>query len=325
MKEIGGFFELELATKKEYHKDAIRLNYGRNAIEYILQAKQYKRVYLPYYICNSALEPINKLEIKYEYYHIEKDFRMKFDFKVLKKNELLIYVNYFGICDDKIDELVGKNKLCKFQLCIDNTQSFFSYPKEDMHTIYSARKFFGVPDGAYLYTDESIDNELEYELGYDKSEHLIKRIDVGASKAYSSFKNISRYHRGQPIRKMSKLSQKMLGSIDYRQVIEKRLQNFKYLHSLLQELNEINIDNKKIKCPMVYPFLNNNMPELRDYLIKNRVYVAQYWSEVLDLVSKDSVEYNLAFNLIPIPIDQRYDLEDMKHIFKIIQKYINNK
>jgi hypothetical protein len=31
--EIGGFFELELTVRKEYHKNAIRLNTGRNSFE----------------------------------------------------------------------------------------------------------------------------------------------------------------------------------------------------------------------------------------------------------------------------------------------------
>ena len=41
MKELGGYFELELPKKTEFHKDAVRLNSGRNALEYILLAKSY--------------------------------------------------------------------------------------------------------------------------------------------------------------------------------------------------------------------------------------------------------------------------------------------
>lgn len=62
---IGGYFGLELQKKKEYHQNAIRLNTGRNAFEYILRAKNYTKVYLPYYTCDVMLEPINKLNLKY--------------------------------------------------------------------------------------------------------------------------------------------------------------------------------------------------------------------------------------------------------------------
>ena len=66
MKEIGVFFELELPQKEEYHSKAIRLNTGRNCLEYILKNNGYKKIYIPFYICNSILEPIRKLNIEYE-------------------------------------------------------------------------------------------------------------------------------------------------------------------------------------------------------------------------------------------------------------------
>ena len=51
MKEIGGYFELELHKGGHYHPDALHLNTGRNCFEYILRAKGYKKVYIPYYTC----------------------------------------------------------------------------------------------------------------------------------------------------------------------------------------------------------------------------------------------------------------------------------
>ena len=71
---IGGYFELELQRKEEYYKNAIRLNTGRNAFEYILRARGYTKVYLPYYTCDVMLEPINKLNLQYEFYSIDSTF-----------------------------------------------------------------------------------------------------------------------------------------------------------------------------------------------------------------------------------------------------------
>ena len=58
MKAIGGYFELELASGKEYHPKAIRLNSGRNAFEFILSNNTYKRIFLPYYTCDVLLQPL---------------------------------------------------------------------------------------------------------------------------------------------------------------------------------------------------------------------------------------------------------------------------
>ena len=70
MKPIGGYFELELTRGEEYHKHAIRLNTGRNSLEYILRVKEYRTVHIPYFICESLLEPLRKLSVKPKYYHI---------------------------------------------------------------------------------------------------------------------------------------------------------------------------------------------------------------------------------------------------------------
>ena len=45
---IGGYFELELRSGERYHKDALCLNTARNCFEYILLARKYKKVYIPY-------------------------------------------------------------------------------------------------------------------------------------------------------------------------------------------------------------------------------------------------------------------------------------
>ena len=67
---IGGYFGLELRKGEHYHKDALRLNSARNCFEYVLLARQYKRVYVPYFTCEVMLEPLHKLGIEYTFYHI---------------------------------------------------------------------------------------------------------------------------------------------------------------------------------------------------------------------------------------------------------------
>ena len=89
MEQIGGYFSLELSQHEEYHKDAIRLNTGRNCLEYILRAREYKKVYIPYYTCDVVLEPFKKLGIPYEYYHIDIHFEIR-DCFTLKDGEALL-------------------------------------------------------------------------------------------------------------------------------------------------------------------------------------------------------------------------------------------
>lgn len=211
-----------------------------------------------------------------------------------------------------------------FNLCIDNTQAFFIYPMGEDHTIYSARKFFGVPDGAYLYTNKVLDEKLDREIGYDKFIHLIKRIDLNAQKSYNDFKNNSKKHNNQDIKEMSFITSRILKSIEYEKVIKKRNENFEYIDKHLSIYNKLKINIDSLNGPMIYPLLVNNGLELRNSLIKNKIYIAQYLNEVEGKVSNKSVEYNFTNNLIALPIDQRYSSKEMDFIVKLINGLIEN-
>ena len=107
---IGGYFELELNSGLEFHNDAIRLNTGRNALEYLLRVNNYKKIYIPFYTCDVVLEPIVKLNVEYEFYNIDKSFYPIFNFDKIKSGEFFLYNNYFGICHKQIEFVASKTK-----------------------------------------------------------------------------------------------------------------------------------------------------------------------------------------------------------------------
>src|SRR5690606_38550323 len=96
MQEIGGYFGLELKAGTHYHNEAIRLNTARNCFEYILRAKEYKKVYIPFYTCEVLLEPLTKLKIAYTFYHINECLE-PVEIISLKADEAFLYTNYFGV------------------------------------------------------------------------------------------------------------------------------------------------------------------------------------------------------------------------------------
>ena len=88
MKEIGGYFGLELASKEEYHTSATKLNSGRNAFKYILKAQNIKKIYIPNFICNSIIEPLVELSISYEFYNIDSNFEIIQEIDLLKDERI---------------------------------------------------------------------------------------------------------------------------------------------------------------------------------------------------------------------------------------------
>lgn len=318
MKPIGGFFELELKSGCEFYPDAIALNSGRNSLEYILRAKDYNKIYLPFYICDSVLEPIKKLNTNFEFYKIDTNLKPIFS-KELARNEVILIVNYFAIQGRLISELSSKFD----NVIVDNTQAFFEKPITGVDTFYSPRKFFGVPDGGYLFTDKFLEMKFEEDKSVIRANHLLKRIEDGPENGYHCFLKNEKSFANQQTKKMSKFTRALLKSIDYVRVREIRNENFSFLHQALKYDNEFYpvIESANINGPMVYPFLKKGNDKLRKHLINNKVFVATYWPDVLEWLNhKDCYEIYLLNNLIPLPIDQRYSVNEMKEIVNIVKE-----
>lgn len=312
MKVIGGYFELELSKKEEYHKDAIRLNTGRNALEYILLANVYSKVYIPFFTCEVLLEPLHKHKIAYEFYSINEHFEPLFDYSKIKSNQAFLYTNYFGLKDSFIIQLAI---FCE-NLIIDSAQSFFSKPIKGIDTFYSARKFFGVPDGAYLYSNKILDIFLKKDVSFDRFSHLLKRLDCGAETGYKDFVYNDSNLNNQVIKEMSALSKSLLSSIDYTIYANRRIQNFNFLHEGLEKRNKLKIalsDN----VPMVYPYWTDDKT-VREKLLNNKIYTPIYWKNVNQLCKSESLECRFVDEIVYLPIDHRYGEIDLRNIKKII-------
>lgn len=313
LKPIGGYFELELPKFELYHQDAIALNTGRNCLEYILLVRGYRHVYIPYYTCDVILEPLNKLGIGYSFYHIDKNLELTEDV-VLKPDEALLATNYFGL---KREHMLRLAAIYGNQLIIDNTQAFFDRPIDGIDTFYSCRKFFGVPDGAYLYCDKILEMEIEQDVSWMRCAHLLKRIDISASSGYLDFKSNDESLSNQPIKKMSYLTSRLMESIDYEEASICRIANYRILQETFDKSNGIHIGLKDDTVPMVYPYVTFDKA-LRKRLIENEIFVAQYWPNVLKWVNKKSIEYFLTVHFIPIPVDQRNGMREMEIIKSIL-------
>ena len=315
MNYIGGFFELETKARSHYHAKAIRLNTARNCLEYLIKSRKYKKIFLPFYHCDALREPLKKLHIEIEFYSIDEHMDPIFCHK-MKYHEAFLYINYFGLKGNTSRTLAG---IIGSQLIIDNAQAFFEQPIENIDTFYSPRKFLGVPDGAYLYTEVKLDEFLPSDVSYDRMTHLVKRLDCRSPEdAYQDFlvneKNLS----SQPIRTMSKLTSRLLASIDYEHIKKIRKENYSFFVDNLGSKNKFDFGSSS-EYPMAYPFMSDRL-DLREKFLANKIFVASYWPNVLTDCSTDSLEYDFAARIIPLPIDQRYRPSELSRIMRIINE-----
>lgn len=305
---------MELRRGEHYHKNAIRLNTARNCFEYVLRTRGSVKVYIPYYTCEVMLEPIRKLQIEYEFYHINEQLEPAVLPK-LNANEAFLYTNYFGLKQECVKRLAmeyGK------QLIVDNAQAFYAEPIDGIDTFYSARKFFGVPDGAYLYTNMTLQQEFEQDCSFDRTAHLLKRIDLGPEAGYQDFRMNDDALCNQEIKRMSKLTEAILCGIDYESAKRKRRENYAFLDNALKDSNLIHLKIDDEEVPMVYPYLTDNVL-LKQRLIDNKVFVATYWPNVKEWTTEGMVERELMEKMISIPCDQRYGAKELFRIIELVE------
>ena len=315
---IGGYFELEMGDHGYiYHDNAYAVNSGRNALELILNNIEIEKIFIPFYTCDVLLQPLKKLKIEYEFYKLDKHFNPIIN--STDDKDWILYVNYFGVFTNKVKQLLDNYE----NMIIDNSQAFFAKAFNNNPTFYSPRKFFGVPDGGFTIIDKKIDYNFPIDLSFDRSSHLLKRADELTEQGYNDFKVNDSKLDELPIRKMSQFTKKLLRSIDYKKVKEIRDENFQLLHQHLRMDNELTeiIESNEINGPMVYPYLKKENEKLRSNLINHRIYVAQYWPNVINWIKdKNALEHYLFSNLIPLPIDQRYSKSEMLIILDKISR-----
>jgi len=316
MKPIGGYIELQLPVGEEYYPSLIKLNTGRNSLEYILLVKGYRTIYLPYFTCDVLLEPIKHLGIKLKYYQIDSNLDPIIDFE-LGPTDCIVYTNYFGLKQDTV------NRLSTYidNLIIDNSQAFFSEPLPHVDTFYSCRKFFGVPDGAYLHLNTYTRLNVQSDVSIERFSHLIKSIDLSIEDGYPDYIENNKALESNSIRSMSSLTRKILSGINYEECKAKRNANFKFLHNFLEESNQLKFPGLEINGPMTYPFLVADA-SIKEKLIERKIFVPTFWPNVFHWASKGMFEYYLANNLVSLPIDHRYNLDDMTRILNNLTQLI---
>ena len=313
--EIGSFIEIDLRNSGEYYNretDIARLNSARAGIYHAIRILDCSVIYLPYYLCHVVRDFMALKGIHVRYYSLSEEFEPLIG--EYEKNAALLIVNYFGILSHAFISDLGK----KFRnIIIDNSQAFFCQPSASCYSVYSPRKFFGVPDGCYVIGKKagSLLNEYGQDYSSDTAAYLLKRIEFGSSAVYEErMKNENRISNSD-IMTMSILTRALLANVDYESIKTRRQMNFRYAHNIFGTLNMfdpmLKIDDETV--PMVYPLVIEDST-LVEKLKGSKIYTGRWWKHVLSQVNEYSFEAKLSKFMIPIPIDQRYGFSDLDFI-----------
>lgn len=311
MREIGGYIELDTFKGSMLHSTGIKLNSGRNALAYLIKAKKIRKILMPKFMCNSCDKILEDNDVVVKYYSIGMDFIPK---DIERETDEWIYiVNYYGQLSTDDIKVFGGKIIC------DNAQAYFNEPLEDIDSLYTCRKFFGVADGAILYTDCWLEDIPQSE-SFNRMHFLLGRYERTASEFYQEYVDNNDFFVNEPIKRMSKLTENLLHGINYEFVKNQRTENYTYLYEKLFDINRLNL-----KIPIgafMYPLYVDNGFEIRKIMQKKKIYIPTLWPNVFNICEEKELEYDMARNILPLPVDQRYNRDDMEYLLMEIMKCI---
>jgi hypothetical protein len=288
---------------------------GRVCFKVLLERVKPTKVYLPFYCCDSLLLPLEEVGIPYEFYSIN----TKFDptIPLIHDSEMILYVNYFGLKTLTAHKL---SKLYGGQLIVDNTQAFFEKSYGITWAFNSARKFFGVPDGGFLYAPQYIEDKYLPNREV-LAEHLWLRLFGKQEEAFMSYQQ-SEALQTLELKGISNLSKQILHNVDFSAVARTRKRHFKRLDHALRHLNQIPhtlLDLAPSTVPFCYPLLLDK-PVSKTEFYDCGIFIPTLWQDVLSRDTEGSFNFEKSFsqNLLPLPIDHRLDDKDIQRMVDFV-------
>ena len=373
--EIGSIFEINpnwIENAKKNQGDTLRLKevdkYGKKNTLYTASGRQaisaalksieknrpdiQKKCLMPAYMCDTVFFPFEQNGWKLAFYHIGRD--MKADAAEIRKlmecekpGVLFIHA-YYGV--DTWKEL--RSMLQKYQrsgwiLMEDMTQAYYLH-EADIRSDYivgSLRKWYSVPDGGFVTSNEALYGELLSKDSYfveerikiltSKWEYLkmienekgnIEELQAQKSEYLALNRSMEEYlDKNEMVMAISDISAAMLTVLDEEKDFRQRNANYKLLYQGFTDRKTVRNVMPKLTedaAPLYLPVYVENREEIQNFFRENDIYAPVLWpvgTENADILSED--EKYIFSHLLAIPMDHRYKESEMRKIMEVLDEY----
>jgi len=323
--EIGGYYGLALPDRGDPFPGTVKYQSGRAALRAALDAAGIRRVMLPAYICGCVPRSLVDNNVTIETYFLDDSLYPMELPETLPDDCAFLYVNYFGLCQDNVDRLL--RDIPSNQLIIDNSQALFAPPAAVLANIYSVRKFLGVPDGGLLASTGLDVKVPEYEDtgSIERMRHLLLRMAYSARDGYPDYLESEKsLNNAKPLR-MSRLTMRLLASVDMEAVKEQRRRNFLTLAAKLDKHNNQRWNHGTDSVPLCYPLVvDRDVGHVRQRLADRDIFIPTYWPDAKDNTLHTGIEHRLTHCCLAVPCDQRYSHDQIADLGDVIASTLDD-
>lgn len=359
LREIGSNFWLNpnetlvgtpLGTPVQFNckgEDYAWVSTGRSAIRYVIHTIEkrcptVKRVVvLPSFTCDTVFEPFLKAGYEVFYYPVKMNLTTMSEAirQVVEEHDasIVLFHHYFGFgtFDSQINCFCDEmRRMGKFTIedCTQCLYSDFERANADF-TIGSIRKWTGTPDGGFAVCRDGFfeskpqktDKQLEtakVKASYAKYRYLFENTG-NKSEMLAMYRYAEDILDGQTdFFAISDTSSIIQANLNIDNLKRKRRDNFNVLSTCLKApIRPLFPLINGPEVPLYFPILVKDRASLQMHLVQNDIYAPIVWpkSELQPEVDKGAE--NAYQHLLCIPVDQRYDADDMNRIADVINNF----
>ena len=355
MKDIGSIFPLYEEDLEKYGTNQSQSSPCNNKVFYALcreaifaigkaLSDSNRNVMLPAYTCQTVIDPFIQQGWTCHYYDVNLDLRINIkdlSDKVQKLHPAAVLVHpYYGM-ELNEEELTGLSLIKEHEAILieDLTQCILTDNRPAVFDFFvgSYRKWMKIPDGGFLeYHNvgnyDMPENEFdEFVLKqkdamflrgqyFTTGNQILKDISIRLNK--EAGKNALEI---QPLHRMSDFSLDIWNNEEKTSIESRRIENYRHLFNGLKKTSSIRCVCGEMKdittAPLYFPIYAGNRADLQKTLASEHIYAPILWPvQTQYVLINDNIRY-IYDSILMLPIDQRYDSDDMDRILKILNSY----
>lgn len=323
------------------------LRSGREALLYVslnLRPRRGSVILLPAYCCRSMSAPLCMSGWKAVYYRLKEDLKVDVEYlgALLKKHNpaAVLTMNYYGSAGTS--EAVAAVKAFDSHIAVIEDFSHCTFCLRDIFDekvdfyVSSIRKSVGVCDGAVVLSRERMDGSFIRSEVTGFSRRRAGAQEMKDRYAFSRKPDDKQFFRDEfgsceaeldafdAVRPISDQALKQMAQLNGEWAAYARRMNMKHLWRLLNGRVGMvpGIERSFGGAPFSLPIKVDDRDEVQRALAQKGVYAPVLWPICDEARAVCPVSAEMADRMLSIPIDQRYDWDDMEDIACIMEEVL---